>query len=122
MDNIRDSLLSHNFPDHGQVMLLFFDTVYYEICAMIHLVLENEESFFVTDAMKKTSDFVENIMDRVNKLVEIPVESPSVEKYVFRQSRLKMTNLKSETQIFQRNIETLHTLRNAGVYLNWCIS
>ena len=89
---------------------------------MIHLVLENEESFFVADAMKKTPDFVENVMKRVNKLLEIPVENPSVEKYAFRQSRLKMTKLKSEAQMFQGNIETLNTLRNAGVALNLCFA
>ena len=122
MNNVRDTLMSDNFPDHGQVMRLFFDKVYYETCAMIHLVLESEESFFVTDGRKKTPDFVENVMDRVNKLLEIPVENPSTEKYAFRQSRLQMTKLKSEAEMFRGKSETLNTLRNAGVALNLCFA
>ena len=122
MKNVRDTLMSDNFPDHGQVMRLFFDKVYYETCAMIHLVLESEESFFVTDARKKTPDFVENVMDSVHKLLEVPVESPGVEKYAFRQGRLKMTNVKSKAQMFKRTIETLNILQNTGVSPNWCIS
>ena len=61
-------------------------------------------------------------MERVNKLLEIPVEIPSVEKYAFRQSRLKMTKLKSEAQMFRGKSETLNTLRNAGVALNLCFA
>ena len=89
---------------------------------MIQLVLETEEPFFVTDASNKTPDFVKNVMDSVNNLLEVPVENPSVEKFAFRQSRLKMTKFRIETQTVQWNIETLNTLRNARIALNLCIS
>ena len=120
--NIRETLLSDDFSDHDQGMLLFFNTCNYEACAMIQLVLESEESFFLTDARNKTPDFVQNIMDRVNKLLEIPVKSSKVEKYAFRQSRLKMTKFKIQTQAVERNIETLNTLRDARAALHLCIS
>ena len=86
---------------------------------MMQLVLETEESFFVTDASNKTHDFVENVIDTVNKLFfEVPVENPSVKEYAFRQSRLKMTKFRIETQTVQWNIETLNTLRNAKIALS----
>ena len=120
--DIRDTLLSDDFTDHDQGMLLFFNTCNYEACALIQLVLESEESFFLTDARNKTPDFVQNIVDRVNKLLEIPVKSSTVEKCAFRQSRLKMTKFKIETQAVERKIETLNTLRDARSALHLCIS
>ena len=56
--DVRNTLLKGHFFDNQEKLFLFFSTSNYEFCALIRLVLDNEESFFLTDTRDKSLEFV----------------------------------------------------------------
>ena len=122
--DVRNTLMKGQFFDNPENAFLFFNTSNYELCALIRLVLDNEQSFFLSDARDKSPEFVENIKNRLDRFLEAPPENQCVVRYAWRQSRLKMTisHLVSESQKLNQTVETLHTLREARYALDACIS
>ena len=83
--DVRNTLMQGNFFDNEKKPFLFFSTNNYEICALIWLVLDNEQSFFLIDTRKKSSEFVENNKKRLNQFLEAPLENQCVVRYAWRQ-------------------------------------
>ena len=113
-----------SFSTTRKTRFFFFSRSNYELCALIRLVLDNEQLIFLTDTRDKSPEFVKNIKNRLDHLLEAPEENQCVARYAWRQSRLKMTksHLVSESQKFNQTVETLHTLRDARCALDACIS
>ena len=122
--DVRNTLMKGQFFDNQEQSFLFFSTNNYELCALIQLVLDNEQSFFLSDSRDKSPEFVENIKNRLDQFLEAPPENQCVVRYAWRQSRLKMTisHLVSESRKLNKTVEMLHTLRDARCALDACIS
>ena len=92
--NLKNELQKQNFFNQDQSHL-FFSRKNYEICATIEILLEQncDVAFFVDRRLGTCDTLRDEILHRISKLLEIPIECPEKMVHIWRRRRLDVTKM-----------------------------